>query len=230
MLSLSVMNATELEALKPSLGDANGKQRVAVAIEQFLRSHRMDGGADEDLIFLTGRALTKAGIWELLPPKFLAARVKGVDPEMLRHFLSLAPDYLSRVSQLLEAGNRELKKQQLRYKKRVHHGLLPLFAPGALSVTAAANGEVNAGRSLEMAARAMKRQMARKNQQRKFRGVIPVNALEEGEGAAYLDAHITQAVIMERSAKRVVERARSLLSDQTKAVRARKQSQSIRQK
>lgn len=224
------MNAAELEALKPSLGDANGKQRVALAIEQFLRSHRMDGGADEDLIFLTGRALTKAGIWELLPPKFLAARVRGIDPEMLRHFLSLSPDYLARVRHLSEAGNRELKKQQLRYKKRVHYGLLPLSNLTALSVTAAANGEVNAGRSLEMAARAMKRHMARKNQQRKIRGSVLMRALEEGEGAAYLDADLAQAVMMERSAKRVVERAGSFVSDQAKAKRARKQTQSIRQK
>lgn len=226
MLSLSVMNAGELEALKPGLENYDGQKRIALAIEQFLRSHRMDSGADEDLIFLTGRSLTKAGVWEMLPPDVLAPHVKGIDRELLRHFLSFSQDYLSRVSQLSEASNREEKRLAVRQQGRVRYRSAPSSASKGSAVSAAAPGQLSKGKILTVV-RAWKRQLALEQQQNN-KGSIVTSTLNEG--AAYLNDDVAQTVVMGKTNKRVVERAGSLLSQQSKAKRTRRQFLSARQK
>jgi hypothetical protein len=190
----------------------------------------MDSGADEDLIYLTGRSLSKAGIFELLPPSLLSLRLGGIDSDLLQHFFSSAGDYLQRVRQLVEAENREHRKRQLRHG-RVLYKLVAASSLTVSGVAAGSNEPPRLDKTYEAAARALARNMAKKRSQLNGRFIFDDSrGLDDAEGASYLDADVARSVVMDAGVKRVVERAGTSLKSHGKNPRQRRQLLSIRQK
>lgn len=97
MLSLSAMSSTELRTLKDKLHTDVEKLEFLKAVERFLKTHPLDGGADSDTVYVVGRLLTLEGIWEIIPADMFRWHLQDTDPASLSVFLETAPEYLAQL-------------------------------------------------------------------------------------------------------------------------------------
>lgn len=99
MISLSAMSSSELRRLRDGIENETALAEFVSAATRFLLSHPLDGGANEDLVYMVGRKLTNAGVWEILRPSVFYAVWMTVGTPTINVFLQSAPEYLLSVKQ-----------------------------------------------------------------------------------------------------------------------------------
>jgi hypothetical protein len=110
MLSLSALSSTELSGLKETLKTDHAKLEFLEAVDRFLKTHPLDGGAETDTVYVVGRLLTSEDIWAEIPAVLFSAKLSHVDVASLNVFLRSAPDYLLEVKKLITQFGDERKE------------------------------------------------------------------------------------------------------------------------
>lgn len=92
MISLSNMRTSQIEELATRLSKGEGREEFLLAVSRFLTALTPDGGADEDLIFVTGKRLSSHHIWDYVPATKLGMALRGVPDKAAALFLERAQD------------------------------------------------------------------------------------------------------------------------------------------
>ncbi|MDX0139339.1 hypothetical protein CN128_24575 [Sinorhizobium meliloti] len=117
MISFTNLVPEELAELRDSLTNPGEIVPFVESVKSFLQCTPIDGGADSDLIYLTGKRLARQGIWDLVPESVLASALVTIPQESVKLFLeSASPDFRARV---LEGSKRVRGVRQGRHKARV---------------------------------------------------------------------------------------------------------------
>lgn len=98
MISLGNLRTSQIESMAVRLSQGVDVEEFLLAAKRFLSTLPLDGGADDDLIFMTGKRLTSHGIWNYVPALSLRDALQGAFPEAVNLFLEKAPlDYRQNV-------------------------------------------------------------------------------------------------------------------------------------
>ncbi|KQS95369.1 hypothetical protein [Rhizobium sp. Leaf386] len=90
MLSISNLRTSQLEDLAERIPKGECVDELVDATRRFLSNISLDGGADSDLVFMSGKRLAAVGVWNSIAPPKLAKALKGVPRETVELFLERA--------------------------------------------------------------------------------------------------------------------------------------------
>ncbi|RMI10058.1 hypothetical protein U8C41_23490 [Sinorhizobium meliloti] len=156
MISFTNLVPEELAELRDSLTSPGEIVPFVESVKSFLQCTPIDGGADSDLIYLTGKRLARQGIWDLVPESVLASALVTIPQESVRLFLeSASPDFRARVLEGskrvkgLRQGRQRIKVRVKSYmqKRKVHAGKRGQIAAFAENLDPAHQNIVSASES-----------------------------------------------------------------------------------
>ncbi len=97
MFALGALTPSDLAELRDALGSPDVQNDVVKAVRSFLTAHPIDGGADDDQVFMVGRRLANAGMWDQISATKLAAGLRQVSISSIKLFLETVPQYQAAV-------------------------------------------------------------------------------------------------------------------------------------
>ncbi len=118
--SLGSLESAEIQGLRDSLSTKDGQKEFANCAQRFLKSHPLDGGAEDDFVYVTGARLAKEGVWQAVNPITFARAIPAELISGVRVLLEAGPEGLGdKVAEKIQIFNLEtLRATQIREGKK----------------------------------------------------------------------------------------------------------------
>lgn len=103
MSNLADLEVEDIQEIVHGTSHRDAAVRFALAIREFLAVTKNDGGAESDLIFMTGARIARSGVWAIVAPKILAANLRQTPADRVELMLEAA-DAAYKMKVLREIG------------------------------------------------------------------------------------------------------------------------------
>lgn len=126
---LEALRPSQFRALANELADGQKQKWFLKSVGEFLASVKLDGGAENDLVFVTSCKLSSARVWDVLAPRAAAEVLYNAPREAATIFLEGMPENYSiavaaQISEL-KASDRSSKEYRGLIKRKLRVGMRP---------------------------------------------------------------------------------------------------------